>query len=278
MADVTDIQEALVALCAAALYPLGTSQPSVVGADCTVYAGWPLPARLDADLAAGAPVHVSVWARDEERITTRHLRQWLTVSQRPATLALTAAGQVLTLAGTTGADAQVLSATVNGLPHAVASQPGQTLAQLATALGSLIALDVPGTTTTGAAITLPAGAVIGALRVGAGGALLREQRRQERRFQVTVWAPTPALRTAAARALDDALEPLTFINLPDGSQGWMRYHASPQTDSLQKVALYRRDLIYLIDYAATQAAGATAVTQTELDARVADGAAIVRRN
>ena len=53
MADQSDVENALVNLVSAALYPNGTDEVSVPGPDCRVYRGWPNSAALDTDLAAG---------------------------------------------------------------------------------------------------------------------------------------------------------------------------------------------------------------------------------
>lgn len=63
MADQADVETALVQIASAALYPQGTTGPSICGTLCRVYRGWPTPAGLDADLAAGA-VNVSVYPVD----------------------------------------------------------------------------------------------------------------------------------------------------------------------------------------------------------------------
>lgn len=99
MADLSDVQNALVTLAAQTIYPNGTGQPSIATAPVVIYAGWPIASRLDDDLAAGK-VHVSVYARPEERNTTRYSRDWQTVSINPATLTLTATVNTVTVGGT----------------------------------------------------------------------------------------------------------------------------------------------------------------------------------
>jgi hypothetical protein len=80
--------------------------------------------------------------------------------------------------------------------------------------------------------------------VGASGSLTRELRRQERQFQLSVWADTPAHRDAVAQPLDIALCALTFLTLADGTGARIRYRASRVVDLHEKDKIYRRDLIY----------------------------------
>lgn len=60
MADMTDVADALVTLIAAAMYPNGIGQPSVVETPIKVFQGWPTPQTLDKDFAAGV-VDISVF-------------------------------------------------------------------------------------------------------------------------------------------------------------------------------------------------------------------------
>ena len=46
MADLADVETALVGLTTAALYPGGSAASSSVGADCRIYRGWPTPTAL----------------------------------------------------------------------------------------------------------------------------------------------------------------------------------------------------------------------------------------
>ena len=53
MADQADVETALAALVANALYPNGTSATSAIGNMCRIYRGFPAAPSLDVDLAAG---------------------------------------------------------------------------------------------------------------------------------------------------------------------------------------------------------------------------------
>lgn len=253
MADITDVENSLVALIAQTLYPNGTAQPSVAGFDCAVYAGWPTASRLDADLAAGK-THVTVFPTATERNTSRYPKEWKTQAVTVPTLTLAIAGQTVTVGGAIPSpfSAHNLAILATGKNYVYAVQAGDTLASIATALAALLAADFPGTTSTGAVITCPVSCHLTAAKVGTSGTSIREVRRQERVFQITVWSNTPANRDAVIQPVDLALAATNFITLADGTAARLLYKGSPITDNNQKAKLYRRDLMYTVEYATTQ--------------------------
>jgi LysM repeat protein len=258
MADLTDVSNALVALIAQTLYPNGIGQAPVTGVPTVVYAGWPTASQLDADLA-GLPtgagrMHVTVFPTATEKNVTRYLPDWQTKTQTAATLALSISGQTITVSGTVNTP-QNVAVLVNGAAYTYAVQSGDTLTSIATALAALI----PGATNAGAVITVPSGQPIRAARAGGSGTLQRETKRQERVMQLSVWADTPDHRSATAAAIDNALSGIERIALPDGTLARLIYRAAHEDDMLQKSALWRRDLLYSVEYATTQTAGATEV-------------------
>lgn len=253
MADLSHVENALVSLIAQTLYPNGTAQPSVAAVDCIVYAGWPTASRLDADLIAGK-AHVSVFPTATERNTTRYPKDWQTLAVTAATLTLAIAGQTVTVGGAMPAPFSVhnLAILASGKNYVYAVQAGDTLASIATALAALLAVDFPGTTSTGAVITSPVSCHLDAAKVGTSGTSIRELRRQERVFQITVWSDTPAHRDAVIQPVDVILAATQFLTLADGTAARLIYKGSPITDNNQKAKLYRRDLMYTVEYATTQ--------------------------
>lgn len=180
MADLTEVADALVQIVAAAVYPNGTTQPSVSGSDVIVYQGWPDPDTLDHDLAASKS-HVSIWPRPGDTVTS-----------------------------VTMGDTGWHELTNNGT-------------------------------------------------TGTGG---REVRRQTKQFQITVWAPTPQLRSAIAKAVDLALSLSPRFALPDGTLATLAYVNQAEKDEQQKALIYRRDLIYAANYATLQTVSEFAIKQT----------------
>lgn len=75
MADLDDVLNMLATLAAGVIYPNGAGNASAVGCDVKIYSGWPVPNVLNDDIAAGN-AHVSVYARPEERNTTRYPVVW----------------------------------------------------------------------------------------------------------------------------------------------------------------------------------------------------------
>ncbi len=90
----------------------------------------------------------------------------------------------------------------------------------------------------------------------------RELRRQQQQFQITIWAGTPAGRDALAKVIDPGLAALSRLPLPDGAVGILTYVNSRQDDGQQTSGVYRRDLIYAVDYPAAQTEQQTAITST----------------
>jgi hypothetical protein len=86
---------------------------------------------------------------------------------------------------------------------------------------------------------------------GTAGTSALEIRRQDRSLQITVWANTPELRDRIAKNIDPVLAMTTRLAMPDGSQAIMTSVNDIQIDAQQKSGLYRRDLIYSVNYATT---------------------------
>ena len=266
MADVSDVCNALVTLAAQAVYPNGTGQASIANTGVRLFQGWPLPQQLDADLKAGV-CQVSVYPRPEERNTARYPQDWQQRTLNTPTLGLAINGQQVTVSGTIppANNPHNVMVMVNKVPYVYAVQTSDTLTSIATALAALIVADVAGTTSSGSVITMPTSAMVSAARVGVQGVSMRELRRQERVFQVSIWADTPAHRDTIAQAIDVALAATNFLNLSDLSAARMIYKSSGVDDQYQKDKLYRRDLFYTVEYATTQIETDTQITQEQLN-------------
>ena len=264
MASVTDVLNALVAVFAQTMYPNGTaSLLSAAGVQLKIYGGWPNSATLDADLAAGT-CHISAWPRPEETNTTRFPKDWTQVSLATKTVTATIAGNTLTIGGTVSTPQNVM-VLCNNKPYVYAVQATDTLNSIATGLAALVNVGVPGTSSTGSVITFPTNAVLEVARIGVSGVLIRETRRQAKRFQITVWADSPTNRDAVANPIDVALSDIEFLTLADGFAARLIYFGQFETDDVQKQLLYRRDFLYTIEYATIETTGATSITQTQLN-------------
>lgn len=269
MADQSDVEAAIVSLLATTLYPDGTARSDLLGATCSVYRGWPSAADLDSDLNAGR-VNVSVYPRpNTDRTTTRFVPEWRITARPVATITAAAdvTGTQITFGGTVQPP-QNVSAIVNGRGYVYAVQAGDTLATIATALALRISADTPASSA-GPVLTVP-GAFAFVVRVGGVGTAIRELRRQTKGFQVTAWCPTPALRDRVASILDVAMAQSDSLVMPDGSTAWVRYLGSTSEDGAQKALCYRRDLIYLIEYATTETDAPVEVTVVNTAITVTD--------
>jgi hypothetical protein len=245
MADISDLEQAIADTVTAILYPLGPSGSSVVGALCRIYRGWPNSATLNTDLNSGA-VNVTIGAdNDSGRTTTRYLPQWQTTFAQPGVMA-TAEGSTLSISGrpTVG---DVIGAIVDGRPFSYRIQTGDSPDLIAANLGQSIR-DSRVVTLQGATITIPGARSIVARAVCDGSASF-ESRRQEKDFRIICWCPTPSVRDAVVSAIDAAIDQLTFLTLADGTQARIAYRNTSSYDQAQNALLYRRDLIYLVEYA-----------------------------
>ncbi len=263
MSDVSDVSNALVALIAQALYPSGTASPSVTGIPTVIYAGWPTASQLNADLAGfsngrGGRLHVTIFPTATEKRDTPYQTQWYDLTVTAPTITATISGQTVTLAGTISTP-QNVALIIDNAAYVYAVQAADTLTTIATALAAL----VPGASNSGAVITIPNGAAIRAARAGAGGTMQRETRRQTRRMQVTVWADTPANRDATAIAMDSALSVVERLTMPDQTLARLLYESGQQIDDQSKANLYRRDMLYSVEYGTTQTVAATTVITTD---------------
>lgn len=258
MADITDVSNALVTAIAGIVYPNGTSQPSITGAPVLVYQGWPDAVQLRTDLAAGK-VHVSVFPQPNMlRVVDSAMSDWSTPSAPANTITLTLSGQTVTVGGTVSTP-QNAALVVDNRAYVYAVQAGDTLASIAAALASLVNADQTATAV-GAVVTIP-GAKYISPRVGGQGVAVRETRRQEQGYQITVWANCFDQRDPIASAIDSALSGIPHLTLADQSAA-LRFKNSRQDDSQQKEGIYRRDLLYAVEFSTFASQTLTQITAT----------------
>jgi len=244
MADQSDVEIALTEQISAALYPTGTSNPSIPGPDCRVYRGWPNSAALDADLAAGK-INVTVFpGGGTSRTTTRYSEHWMGAHSDPA-LTARVEGTSITFGGTADLG-QVAGIMVDGSSYAYRIQSGDTPESVAANLAAL-ARERSSVGLSHSTLSF-AGSGRLLVRVVTDAAVQQEVRRQERGFRITCWCPTPAARDSTATAIDQALSGVRFLQLPDGTSGRIVYAGTAVFDQSQNAHLYRRDLDYIVEY------------------------------
>lgn len=254
MADISDVENALVALIADAIYPNGSAQASVINADCIVGRGWPVPEKLYDDLKAGK-VTVSIYPQNGvERNTTRFTTDIHTLNIPAPTVTATISGQAITFTGSLPTPQNIgviigdFSPTAKTAIYPATS--ADTMTTIAAGLAALLVTAGIAATASGPVLTLPATAIASA-SVGVFGTAWQELKRQERSIQVTLWCPTPAMRDLAAPLIDVALVENEHLLLGDGSGARLVYQRTLISDERQTVEIYRRDLVYMVEYATT---------------------------
>ena len=244
MADISDVEAALCSLVERAIYPNGTTQPSLSNSLVKIYRGWPTNRALNADLAAGTQT-VTVFSKENStKDTSRYRRVWRTVSEVSPTLTVTCSGDTASFGGAGGAG-QTAGLAVAGVAYSWAVSATDTPTTVAAGFAGII----PGATCAGNAVTV-SGAQVSGRVVGSGTAIM-ETRRQEQGIMIAVWCPTPAGRDLLASSVDNSLSDIDWFALPDGTVGRLRYHDTYETDASENANLYRRNLDYVVEYPTT---------------------------
>lgn len=257
MADQADVENALAALVANAIYPDGTNGASATGQVCKVYRGYPNPSALDADLAAGI-LHVSVTAGDAQvRNVTRYPRRWQVVKPVSQVLSVAVQGVAATFSGIC-AVGQLAGVLVNGQTFSYAVQASDSPATVASNLAAMIRAAGWIVNYAGTGLTVP-GVDGFTARVVAGAGALQEIRRQVQDFKVTMWCPSPVARDDIAPVIDEALAAVKFMPLSDGSAGHMVFAGTATQDGGVETSLFRRELIWAVEYPTTLAQMAPAM-------------------
>ena len=225
MADLSDVEAALVSAVTAAVYPSGLSMPSVTASKLRIYRGWPMSGALEADLAGGI-VNIAVFPVPG---ATRNTTRW---------------GPVVTV--TPGGAGQLAGLLVGGQPYVYVGQAGDTAVVAAAVLAQSIQAVRP-CLLSGSTVTVP-GVTSLVARVAAYASSNTEWSRQEQGFRISVWCPNPGLRDLVCGVVGSALAATSFLTLTDGSGGRVRYRSSSSIDDDQDAQAYRRDLVYDIEY------------------------------
>jgi hypothetical protein len=244
MADISDVEQAVADAVTSVLYPGGSSQSSIIGALCRVYRGWPNSATLNADLSAGA-INITVLSdNDSGRTTTRYLPEWQTKPAQPGVMAAVAA-QTINIFGDP-AVGDVVGALIDGSAYAYRIQAGDTPDLVASNLNQLIQTKFLATAQM-SSIVVPGAHSIN-VRVVCDNSTSYESRRQEKDVRIICWCPTPQIRDSVASAIDAAIDQISFIALPDDTNARITYQRTASFDQAQNALLYRRDLVYTVEY------------------------------
>jgi len=248
MADQSDVENALVSAITAVLYPNGSSSSGVLTQTVKIYRGWPNTASLRIDLAAGT-LNVTVFPKaGTSRNTTRWAEGLVLTGMATTSLTVNVTGTSATFAGSAGTG-QLAGLLVDSLAVVHRTVTGDTPELVAAALAELIRTQRIALVN-GATVTVP-GAGLLLARVVADQPVLCWTRSQMQQFRISCWCPDPSSRDCVASTIDNALSSVSFIALSDGSSGRLRYVGTTEFDQSQDAALYRRDLVYSVDYLTT---------------------------
>ena len=244
MADISDIEQVFADNIASAIYPEGTSQASVLGTLCRIYRGWPNAATLTWDLTSGI-INITILADNESgHNTTRYLSEWKVTPTIPGTN-IYATGQVIYVGGTPVVG-DVVGALIDQVAYTYRVRAGDTAVQVAAELAQAIQADqlVSLSYTT---ILIHDASII-TTRVVSDTIATMESRRQEKDVRITCWCSNPTIRDAAASTLDQYLTQTSFLVLPDNTEVRISYKNTASYDQAQNALLYRRDLVYTVEY------------------------------
>lgn len=238
------------------IYPGGCRLPGIVNASVKIYPGWPVPEGLQQDINNGG-VHISVWPLPTERkIHTPLGTPSQTMSKGKPTLQFRVNGSLISVEGIASAPTNV-RVSLDDRTYLFHFQTGATAEKVIAKLS----LELPGAFTLFSKLCV---LKVNQIRFFATttGTEVRELRRQLKDFQVTVWAPTPELRGRIGTAIDTALSAKSHIDLNDGAPAQLLYARQFDSDRSQNWHVYRRDLVFSVNYATTQIITAPGVINT----------------
>jgi len=256
MASSDDVARFLAGRIAEVVYPGGRQLPGIVNAPVKIYPGWPVPGTLQQDIDNGS-VHITVWPLPTERkISTALGRPCRVIAKGQPTLQFTVNGSFISVSGVASALTNV-RVSLNGKAFTFHFQAGTTAKQALSALSA----SLPRSFTVLSSICILVAEHL-SVYVTTAGTAVKELHRQIKDFQVTVWAPAPVLRDRIGSAIDTALAEQCQIDLDDGAPAQLFYVRQFDTDRSENWHVYRRDLIFSVNYATTQTITAPEVIRT----------------
>jgi hypothetical protein len=247
MADLSDVEQAIADLITAVLYPAGNSQASAIGPLCRVYRGWPNANALNTDLGLGAINITIVPDNDSGQVTTRHLSDWEVQRSEPGTLLQVMNNTILVTGKPTVGD--VVGALIDHQPFVYRVGFGDTVDLVASALGRLIQSKFAARIS-GSLIAVEGTASI-TVRSVCDQKMSRAGRRQQKDIRIIFWCPNPSVRDRAVSIVDASLGERSFLGLADNVAFRLTYKNTSSYDQAQNALLYRRDLIYTVEYPTT---------------------------
>ena len=215
MADITDVMNSIIAIVDGAIYPNGDGQPSAMpgGTPVRIGRGWPLPAALDADLAAGT-VQITVYPLSGAATPTYQiLDKTYTITPPAITTTVAVSGDVVTVSGSLSLG-EFLTLVVDDA--VVCSQSGANVAAMLSALAAqATSQGIVGASATSTALTIPFNRSL-VVRQGGQALMGKVTHRQRHSIMVCVWAPSDDKREAAAILAVETVQPGRVLQTADG--------------------------------------------------------------
>ena len=244
MCDASDIEAALVTLLVNALYSNGVTQPSAVTNTVSIDRGWPTESDIRTATAAGTQlirVHaLAGMSRDVER----YFRIWQTAAEPTTTLIATLENNVITFTGTPSVG-QIVGILSQGIGYTYVIRAQDTLQTVSSGVASA----VPGATSTGTTVTLPASGTLPGVDAVTGTSAYLEVGRQRQVFNISVWATTPAIRDSIFGIVTPALAYNYRLTMPDSSVATrFGIQSSGPNDIPSRANVWARDIRLTFDY------------------------------
>ena len=276
MADLSDLTAYLATTAANAVYPNGTSSASVVDMDCRIYEGWPIPDQLDLDMAGqmmnsatppvaatrpGGPVaNVSIFPAPGAVEVYQIQDYTYTITAPAINVSSTVSGDTITVSGQVAAGEFMTLVCDDAFVY---SAGGATTAAMLQALATAAQANYPAASATATTLTVPVSHAL-VVRHGGSGVQGKVTHRQKHSVMVTVWAPNRIVRNELAGAIDNAIKQTIKVAMPDTSQAIIRYNRTLVNDTQQSEGIYRRDLIYDVEYATVEQFTGVVITSTTM--------------
>lgn len=279
MADLSEIMTRLAVIASDAVYPDGNGSPSVAGIDVRIFEGWPNPDQLDRDMAGqmfsgnparvvdrpgGVVANVSVYPMPGTGIVVHQLMNHTKVITPPTyglSVSINADGDKITVSGQPSIGEYL---TLLCDDNVILSQTGTTTSDLLANLAAEAEIAYPSgviVTSTTLEIAVTRGIVV---RQGGIAVLGRTTHRQRHPVMVSIWAPTHDSRATLSAAIDNALKQNVILTMADTSQALLVYNRTHLHDEKQASTIYRRDLIFDVEYATVEQFPGYVVTSAEV--------------
>lgn len=208
--------------------------------------GWPLDQQLSDDLRAGV-ANISIFTDTHMAVNTSRFLRMMTeeVTARPAaTMTATVLHNTVTFAGTSSIT-ELIGIGCIAFGYSYRLQVSDT----PTTVAAAFAANMPNSTSSGAVLTINTSHLIIAT-FGSDATTLTELGRQRQIIRVSIWSPTTLLRDRICSALEPAIlwqDRLVFAE--NSISGPILSAGTHVDDCVGKEAMWRRDLLYSIEYA-----------------------------